>query len=159
MNDDGYKASGLVKVITELAPPIAVHDITEAPIMLSLNLGESFLRAGSVEPVRATEQGVSWFSNNPIDAAVNASTGQITITGFGEIDIAVKRNDGVYQASVIVEVAPTQKVISMHPMSSNGVLNVDLSTYKSKQVEIKRYDQNNRMLEVFRIDENQDDIN
>jgi hypothetical protein len=55
MNDYGYKASGLVKVITELAPPIAVHDITEAPIMLSLNLGESFLRAGSVEPVRATE--------------------------------------------------------------------------------------------------------
>lgn len=47
----------------------------------------------------------------------------------------------------------------MHPMSSKGVLNVDLSTYKSKQVEIKRYDQNNRMLEVFRIDENQDDIN
>lgn len=65
----------------------------------------------------------------------------------------------MYQASVIVEVAPTQKVISMHPMSSKGVLNVDLSTYKSKQVEIKRYDQNNRMLEVFRIDENQDDIN
>lgn len=159
-NDGGYKASGLVKVIGGPAPPVAVYNVTVAPSRLTLNLGETFLITAAVEPANATEQGVSWFSNNPDIAAVDASTGEITATGLGEIDVTVRTNDGGYQASVIVEVVvPQQNRIAMFPMPTKGLLNVDLSTYKNKEVEIKLYDQNNRMLEVFRVDEDHEDIN
>ncbi len=159
-NDGGYRASALVKVNRGPLPPVAVYDVSVTPSTLRLNLGETFLLTALVEPANASEQGFTWFSNNPSIASIDASTGEVTATGLGEIDVTVKTTDGGYQASVTVEVVvPEQNRITMYPMPTNGILNLDLSTYKNKEVEVKLYDQNNRMLEVFNIDENHDDIN
>lgn len=158
--DGGFNASALVKVNSGPAPPISVYNVTISPYILTINLGESFLLKGNVEPSNATNQNVSWFSNNPSIASVNANTGLVTGTGIGEIDLTVKTDDGGYNASILIQVvAPAGNQISMYPIPSRGVLNVDLSTYKNKEVEIKLYDQNNRMLEVFKINKNHDDIN
>ncbi|MFD0795938.1 Ig-like domain-containing protein [Maribacter chungangensis] len=159
-NDGGYKASALVKVVGGSEPVVGVYNVTISPAKLRLNLGESFSLRANVEPSNATNKDVTWFSNNPSIASVNANTGRVTATGIGEIDLTVRTDDGGYNASILIEVvAPTGKQISMYPVPAKGVLNVDLSAYKNKEVEIKLYDQNNRMLEVFKVDKDHEDMN
>lgn len=159
-NDGGFKASALIKVSGGSEPTVSVYNVTITPTKLRLNLGESFLLRANVEPANATNKGVRWFSNNPSIASINPDTGEVTATGIGEIDITARTDDGGFNASILIEViAPVGNSISMYPIPSKGVLNVDLSTYKNKEVEIKLYDQNNKMLEVFKVDENHDDIN
>jgi uncharacterized protein YjdB len=74
-----------------------------APAVVNLEVGETFQLTGAVEPSNASNQTVSWISNNPAIASINAN-GLVTAVGAGEIDVTVSAADGGYSASALIKV-------------------------------------------------------
>lgn len=91
--------------ITQLGatPGVAVYNVVVAPAVVNLEVGETFQLTGAVEPSNASNQAVSWISNNPAIASINAN-GLVTAVGEGEIDVTVSAADGGYSASAVIKV-------------------------------------------------------
>lgn len=102
--DGGYKASSLVKVAGTPQNPISVYNVLTSPSQVSLQVGETFQLNAITEPANATDQSVTWISNNPTIASIDATTGLVTANGAGEIDVTVTTNDGGYKASALIKV-------------------------------------------------------
>lgn len=158
--DGGYSASSFITVTGGTPPPVSVYNILVAPNEVTLGLGETFQLNASTEPSNATNQSVTWFSNNPNIAAVDTS-GLVTATGLGEIDVTAVADDGGYTASAIINVVASSQssAVNVFPIPASGRVNVDLAEYDGQEVEIKLYNQNNSLLETFRIDQDHQDIN
>lgn len=158
--DGGYSASSLITVTGGTPPPVSVYNILVAPNEVTLGLGETFQLNASTEPSNATNQSVTWFSNNPAIASVDTS-GLVTATGLGEIDVTAVADDGGYTASAIINVVASSQssAVNVFPIPASGRVNVDLAEYEGQEVEIKLYNQNNSLLETFRIDQDHQDIN
>ena len=158
--DGGYSASAIIKVTGWVAPTVSVYHVLVAPSEITLGLGETFQLSATTEPADATNQAVSWLSNNPSIASIDA-TGLVTATGLGEIDVTTTTDDGGYSASAIIKVVATAQSsdISMYPVPAEGKLNVDLSAFMDEEVEIKLYNQNNRLLDTFKVDQNHQEVN
>lgn len=151
-SDGGYQASATINVASE-TDEIDVYNVVVAPSTVSLNLGQSIQLSAAIEPENATNSNVSWISNDPSIAIID-DTGLVTGVGVGEIDVTVISEDGGYQASALITVGSQSSEITLYPNPSSGTVNIDLSAYTNKEVEIKLYNQNNQLLETNRVDQN-----
>lgn len=115
-NDGGYRASAIINV-TGNAPIVDVYNVTVTPTTVALNVGETFQLAANVQPENATDQSVSWFSNNPAIATIDSTTGLVTAVGAGEVDVTVVTNDGGYRASAIITVTGSAPIINVYNVS------------------------------------------
>ena len=67
----------------------------------------------TVSPANATDKSVTWSSDKPSVASVNAKTGEITGVGSGSAVITVKTNDGGFQAACVITVFKKVEVTGM----------------------------------------------
>ena len=155
-NDGGYQASVTIKV-NGTAIPISVYNVIVAPSTVSLNVGQSIELSATIEPFNADNKNVTWVSNNPSIVSVDSNTGLATAIGIGEIDITAITEDGGYQASTLIMVGSQSSSITLYPNPSSGLVNIDLSAYANKEVEVKLYNQNNQLLETNRVEQNHQD--
>lgn len=149
-NDGGYRASATITVNGGPPPPIAVYDVKVNPVEITMNVGETFLLNASVEPANATNQEVSWFSNDPNIVSIEAATGLVTANAIGVMDVTAKTDDGGYQASVLINVVATdQNAINLFPIPATGSVNMDLGNFMGQAVTVQLFGQNNQLLETI----------
>lgn len=91
-----------------------VSSVTLAPAELSLFTGESQPLTAKVEPADATNQDVTWSSNNTAVATVDEN-GTVTAKGAGEATITVTTQDGGKQATCKVKVTDPVYNITTDP--------------------------------------------
>ena len=137
--DGNYTATSSVNVVAPTAPAVVVTGVTLDQADLNLTAGgtDATLNA-AVEPVNATNKGISWSSSDETVAKV--VYGVITPVSVGTAIITVTTKDGSYTASTTVNVtapstpitvpaAPTsvtaraedgQAIITFTPPASNG---------------------------------------
>lgn len=149
-NDGGYRASATITVNGGPPQPIAVYDVKANPVEITMNVGETFLLNATVEPANATNQGVSWFSNDPRIVSIDPDTGLVTANAIGLMDVTVRTDDGGYQASVLINVVATdQNAINLFPMPASGSVNMDLGNFMGQTVTVQLFGQNNQLLETI----------
>ena len=96
--------------VTVAAAPVAVTGVT-IDETLSVNIGQTKTPSFTVAPAEATNKTVSFTSNNPAVATVNATTGAVTGVSKGTAIITVKTADGNFTdtCTVTVSCAHTNK--------------------------------------------------
>ena len=96
--------------ITVPAAPVAVTGVT-IDETLSVNIGQTKTPSYTVAPAEATNKTVSFTSDNPAVATVNATTGEVTGVKKGTATITVKTADGNFTdtCTVTVSCAHTNK--------------------------------------------------
>ena len=92
------------------AAPVSVTGVT-IDETLSVNIGQTKTPSYTVAPAEATNKNVSFTSNNPAVATVNATTGAVTGVSKGTAVITVKTADGNFTdtCTVTVSCAHTNK--------------------------------------------------
>ena len=103
---------------------VSVTGVSLSKTSLSLEVGETSTLSATVTPSSAAEQSVSWSSNNPSVATVDAS-GNVTALKTGSATITVKTTDGGYTASCSISViAKTYPVtgVSLNKTSTSIVV-------------------------------------
>lgn len=110
---DGGKASATCK-ITVTAKEIKVTEITLSETKLALNTSETRTLTATVKPDDATNKNVTWSSDTPAVATVDA-TGKVTAVAAGTANIKAKAADGsnVESAACVVTVTaiiPVEKI-------------------------------------------------
>lgn len=92
------------------AAPVAVTGVT-IDETLSVNIGQTKTPSYTVAPAEATDKTVSFTSDNPAVATVNATTGAVTGVSKGTATITVKTADGNFTdtCTVTVSCAHTNK--------------------------------------------------
>src|SRR5690606_19258946 len=88
--------------ITQAGP---VTDVAVSPAALRLAAGQTRQLAAAVSPVNASNQSLSWSSDNESVATVS-STGEVTAISAGTATVTATTADGGYTASSIVTVKP-----------------------------------------------------
>lgn len=98
--------------VTVTAAPVAVTGVT-IDETLSVNIGQTETPSLTVAPAEATNKTVSFTSDNPAVATVNATTGEVTGVSKGTAIITVKTADGNFTdtCTVTVSCAHTNKSI------------------------------------------------
>ncbi len=86
-------------------PIIPVIGISISPTTLTLEIGETSTLTGSVTPSNATNQLISYSSNNNNVATVDSSSGFVTAINSGTTTITATSNDGNFTASSTITVA------------------------------------------------------
>ena len=86
------------------AAPVAVTGVTIDEI-LSVNIGQTKTPSYTVAPAEATNKTVSFTSDNPAVATVNATTGAVTGVSKGTATITVKTADGNFTDTCTVTVS------------------------------------------------------
>ena len=90
--------------VTVTAAPVAVTGVT-IDETLSVNIGQTKTPSFTVAPAEATNKTVSFTSNNPAVATVNATTGAVTGVSKGTAVITVKTADGNFTDTCTVTVS------------------------------------------------------
>lgn len=90
---------------------VSVTGVTLDPTELSLYTGESETLTAKVEPADATNQDVTWSSNN--NAVATVENGSVKAVGEGEATITVTTDDGGKQATCQVKVTQATYNISV----------------------------------------------
>ena len=98
--------------------PVLVTSVTLNKSELSLYTGESETLTATVQPEDATNQSVTWESNNAAVATVDAN-GKVTAEGEGEAIITVTTDDGKKTATCTVNVTDKTYTISADPTALN----------------------------------------
>ncbi len=99
--DGGYTATCLVTVS---AKTVRVTGVTLNKTTLAMEANSTFQLIATVLPANATNQNVSWATNNSSIATV--SNGLVTAKAVGSAIITVTTQDGNYSASCLVTVSP-----------------------------------------------------
>ena len=112
--DDGTSAPmNVIKFRLEFqATTVAVSGVTTNPTEKTMTVGEKFTPIATVAPTTATNQNVTWSSNNPTIATVNATTGEIEAKSAGTARITVKTQDGNKEATCDVTVNAANVAVS-----------------------------------------------
>lgn len=99
-----------VATITVTAAPVAVTGVT-IDETLSVNIGQTKTPSYTVNPAEATNKTVSFTSDNPAVATVNATTGEVTGVKKGTATITITTADGNFTdtCTVTVSCAHTNK--------------------------------------------------
>jgi len=87
-------ASGATSAADCHAPPTPISSISVSCTASSISRGATTTCSATVNPNNATNQNVSWSSNNPSIATVNSSTGVVTGVAAGTITITASAQDG-----------------------------------------------------------------
>ncbi|MDR0574547.1 MAG: Ig-like domain-containing protein [Tannerella sp.] len=113
-----------VSEVTVVAATVRVTGVTIDPPTLLLNTSDEVTLTAVISPPNATNQAVSWESNNTAVATVNSSSGKVTGVTMGTATITVTTIDGGKTATcpVTVEVAtiPVTGVTISPPALSLG---------------------------------------
>ena len=112
-DDESYDTKNptcIPATVTVTAAPIAVTGVT-IDETLSVNIGQTKTPSYTVAPAEATNKTVSFTSDNPAVATVNATTGAVTGVSKGTAVITVKTADGNFTdtCTVTVSCAHTNK--------------------------------------------------
>lgn len=108
--DGGYSASCSVTV-NEVSTTVSVQGVTLSTNTLSIKTGETANLTANIRPTNATNQTVTWTSNNDTVATVN--NGTVTARSTGQATIRVITEDGNYSDSCIVTVSETVTTVSV----------------------------------------------
>jgi uncharacterized protein (TIGR02145 family) len=84
---------------------VLVTSVTLAQDNITLNIGETAILTATIHPSDATNQAVSWASDNL--SVVTVTNGTVTANEAGSAIITVTTNDGNYTATCTVVVTPT----------------------------------------------------
>ncbi len=99
---------------------ISVTGISVSPSTVSVLVGATQTLSATIAPSNATNQGVSWSSNNTSVATVNSS-GVVTGVSAGTATITATSNDGNFTAnSTITVTAPSGNNLVSNPGFENG---------------------------------------
>jgi uncharacterized protein YjdB len=108
--EEGYRND----ILSRPLPPnvtsggtVAVTSVSVSPISTSLTIGSTQQLTATISPSNATNQSVTWSSNNTSVATVN-STGLITAVAAGSATITVTTEDGNRTATCSVSVTEPQ---------------------------------------------------
>lgn len=101
--DGGYKATCKVTVVKTAPTNVSVTGVELNTYSKTVTKGDSFTLTATVSPKNATNNGVSWSSNNEAVVTVN-SKGEVKAKGYGQGTITVKTNSGEKTAKCIVKV-------------------------------------------------------
>ena len=99
---DGGKTASCT--VTVSAPVVNVTGVTLDQESATVKVGGTLTLVATVEPSDATNQNVTWASNNETVATVDA-TGKVTAKAAGEATITVTTEDGSKTASCVVTVS------------------------------------------------------
>ncbi len=99
----------------EYVAPVAVSGVSVTPTAVEIEKGKTSTLTATVIPENATNQNVSWSSNNTSVATVN-STGKVTAVAAGNATITVTTVDGGYTANCAVTV--TEPATGAYPEGS-----------------------------------------
>ncbi|MGD1945197.1 MAG: PKD domain-containing protein [Croceivirga sp.] len=124
--DGNFMSSAIVDVVSEI---ILVTDISVDPDSAAINVGESISLTETVNPSNATNQNVTWSSN---DESIATVTNQGIVTGVasGEVSNTVTTIDGGFTAISTIQVnesttnTPPVAVIVATPLSGDTPLEV-----------------------------------
>lgn len=108
--DGGYTASCSVTV-NEVSTTVSVTGVTLSTNTLSIKTGETANLTANIRPSNATNQNVTWSSNN--DTVATVSNGTVTARSTGQATIRVTTADGGYSDSCIVTVTATSTTTSV----------------------------------------------
>ena len=106
-DDENYETkypTCIPAVVTVTAAPVAVTGVT-IDETLSVNIGQTKTPSFTVAPAEATNKTVSFTSDNPAVATVNATTGEVTGVSKGTATITVKTADGNFTDTCTVTVS------------------------------------------------------
>ena len=106
-DDENYETKNptcIPATITVSAAPVAVTGVT-IDETLSVNIGQTKTPSFTVAPAEATNKTVSFTSDNPAVATVNATTGEVTGVSKGTATITVKTADGNFTDTCTVTVS------------------------------------------------------
>ena len=98
--------------------PVSVAGVTLNETELALYTGGSATLTAKVEPADATNQAVTWSSENEAIATVD-NNGNVTAEGEGETTITVKTVDGNHTATCTVKVTEPSYSITADPTALN----------------------------------------
>ncbi|QCX00335.1 DUF5011 domain-containing protein [Aggregatimonas sangjinii] len=103
--NDGNDDSAIVTVT--ISDGILITGITLTPAEFTLNVGQTSELGIQITPTNATNQNVTWSSNDETVATVSA-TGEITAISAGEAEITASSNDAgnVSQTALVTVISP-----------------------------------------------------
>lgn len=114
--EDGGKTAMCSVTVTEDAQSIAVNSVSLDVHEATLKINETKKLTATITPENATNQNVSFKSNNPSVASVSAD-GTVTAIATGEAEITVTTEDGAKTDKCVVTVTEEE----IPPVSVNGV--------------------------------------
>lgn len=112
--DGGLSGSCSVVVATVPAASISLNKST-----LTMQIGDSEALIKTILPIKTTNQGVVWSSNQPSIATVDQA-GLVRVVGEGSATITITTVDGGFTADVLVHVIVQQTGLSLN----NSFLNI-----------------------------------
>ncbi len=146
-DDGGFTASSTIKVAA-----IAVSGVAITPSTVTLEIDEAVDLDADISPSNATNQSITWSSDDSTIATVNAATGLVTGKKAGETKVWVTTDDGGIKAfSTITIAAPAVLTVeSTNPTNnqqdvgrnSNIRINFDkaLDTSATGYISLQYYD-------------------
>jgi uncharacterized protein YjdB len=148
----GFKDSCLVRVTST---EVSVTGVSLNKTRTSLNVGDSETLIATITPASASNQNISWQSDDETVATVDAVSGLVRAVSVGSAVVTVTTQDGNYTASCIVTVnstgiinVPSAETLKIYPNPVQNTLYIQSSS-TIEQVSI--YDISGRMLQTFDV--------
>ncbi|WP_165750494.1 Ig domain-containing protein, partial [Cellulophaga sp. Z1A5H] len=106
---------------------IAVTSVSISPTSITITNGSTTTLTGTIAPVNATNQNVTWSSDNTSVATVNNS-GVVTSVGVGDAKITVTTEDGGFTATSLVTVEAAAMAVTSVSISPTSITITNGST-------------------------------
>ena len=127
------------------AAPVAVTGVT-IDETLSVNIGQTKTPSLTVGPAEATNKTVSFTSNNPAVATVNATTGAVTGVSKGTATITVKTADGNFTDTCTVTVTCAHSSLQPVAEKASNCTDKGWDAYKKCNLCGKLFDVNGNLI-------------
>ncbi|MGP1991168.1 Ig-like domain-containing protein [Zobellia laminariae] len=136
---------GVGQLATNCQQNIPVTSVLVSESSIDLSIGDTSILTAIVDPMDATDQGVSWSSNDTNVATVDQN-GTVTATGSGSTTITVTTDDGGMTDISTVTVVSSSSTITLEPIhdaylqGSSRVNNELLKVDDGNRVSYLKYD-------------------
>ncbi len=139
---EGNKKAQCVVTVKDNSNPVAVTSVKVNPTAKTIKKDEIFTLAATVLPANATNKKVTWSSNKPAIATVDA-TGKVKGIDIGKAVITATTQEGNKKAQCVVTVKDDTGLadveeggITIYPNPVKDVLHIDMVDSNDIQVEI-----------------------
>ena len=127
------------------AAPVSVTGVT-IDETLSVNIGQTKTPSFTVAPAEATNKTVSFTSDNPAVATVNATTGEVTGVSKGTATITVKTADGNFTDTCAVTVSCAHSSLQPVAEKASNCTDKGWDAYKKCNLCGKLFDVNGNLI-------------
>jgi hypothetical protein len=107
---------------------IEVTSVTVDSTTLNLKVGDKFTLEATVEPANATDKTVTWSSDAPTVAEVNASTGEVTAKAAGTANVTAATANGKTGTCAVTVTEESQEVLPIGVWTFEDVNNLVKAT-------------------------------